>query len=115
MSDSKFKTYAKSHKLLRLSDLKKLKKGDKIHLAVYSFGDEKWTKFVYTFDHIEIPLAKFKRHIKKWIYGTSRYTKNTPLWVSTQNNLIKFAISSDESPMFLDKPIKKQSAVKRAK
>ena len=105
---SKYTAYAKTHKLLKLSDFRNLQKGDKLHLAVYSFGDSKWTKFVYTFSHIEEPKTAFKRHIKKWIHGTSKYTKDAPLWVSNRDNKIKFAISSDESPMFLDKAIKKK-------
>ena len=69
ISNSKFIIYTKSHKALKLSDFKNLQKGDKLHLAVFSFGDSKWTKFIYIFDHIEESLAKFKRHIKKWIFG----------------------------------------------
>ena len=106
MYKSKFPIYAKNHKLLKLSDFKNLQKGDMLHLAVFSYGYNKWTKFVYTFSHTEEPLAEEKQHIKKWIYGISKYTRNMPLWVPVQNNHIKFAISSVESPIFLDKAIK---------
>ena len=113
MSNLKFSNYTKTHKFLKLSDFTNLKKGDKLHLAVYWFGDNSFHKFIYTFNHIEEPTsARLKRHIKKLIYGTSKYTGTAPLWVSKQNNRIKFSISSDESPVFLDRKRERRKSIK---
>ena len=50
-----YKEYAMNHDLLTLDHFARLNKGDKINLAIFSFGYDAWDEFEFIFDRIEEP------------------------------------------------------------
>ena len=100
------KAFMRIYRKLKISDIKKFKKGDKIFLAVIHWGDKKIYRIHFIFNKITKPKDSYKKYISYWINGTSKYTKKYPLWVDKKTGDIKFAQSSDESPIYILKPIK---------
>jgi len=104
----KYNEHKRTHKKLRMSDIRILEPGDKIKLCLFQFGTYKKIKFTFTFKHITVPKANQKKHIQYFIFGNSTYTGEYPLFVTTQTTKhqtkgdIKFAMSSDESVIFLE-------------
>jgi hypothetical protein len=110
-SEKKVIEYKKTHKLLRYSDFKNFKTGQKIHIAFID-ADDKIHKFAFTFHRIEEVKGKLKKWYTYNIYGKSSYTQDLPLGVRSTGE-IKFAESSDESPAYLDKPVVIEKNIKQ--
>jgi len=98
---TKYKEYALYHDLLTMTHLTRLNKGDKIKLAIFTFNDNKWNEFEFTFDRIEDPILVNSSWVKKMVYGESDYTKVIPLWIPRYRNHVRFTIQADKSPIFI--------------
>lgn len=100
----KITNYKKTHKLLKLSDFKKISSGQPVRIAIINYGDEKIEKFTFKFTNITAPPANQKKWNSHYINGSSNYTMGLPLVVLT-NGKIRYAQSSDYSDAYLDSPI----------
>ena len=101
LGDRKYAKLIKSHKLLKLSWVRRMKAGQKLLLGVYNHGIGKFQKFIFVFEALANPKGNEKKFYVLFVHGKSKFLENLPMAVCKPNMEIRIALSSDISPVFL--------------
>jgi hypothetical protein len=100
--DRRFIAFKAERKPLKISAFKNLIPGSSLKLCVFLFDSEKTEKFTFKFDAIEPVTGRLRNSCAFFVCGKSSYLKDLPLTV-LNNGEIRIVISSDISPVYLNK------------
>jgi hypothetical protein len=101
--DYKYTILTKTHKLLKLSDIKGFHPGSKMVLGEYDHNRRKWTRFTFTFDEVLPVKGTLKKYYTFEIKGRSKFLQDQSMSVSRKTGEIRHVLTSEISPVFLIK------------